>query len=182
MDDAGRPQADAGFSIVELLVAVAIASLAVIAIGALFAVGLQVRDRAADNAAVQSTLIELQALMALATSEVGVELTAPSETDFALEAVQESRAELVNWGVQLTSAPQARIELRRGSNASSVDLSAFDTAVIEYLVVSSEAPSWTSGAGVGGSEARAARLRLSFGQRVWRPLIWIASANAFPAP
>ena len=183
MDDALRPRSDAGFSIVELLVAVAIASLVIIAIGALFAVGLRVRDRAADNAAVQSTLIDLQVLTEMATSEVGLEITEPSETEFRLEAVQEGRAGLVDWKALLvTSESRVRIELRRGSNTSSVDLSAFDTTAIEYLVISSQAPSWTGGAGVGGSDVRAARLRLSLGQRVWRPLIWIASANALHAP
>ncbi|OEO31855.1 hypothetical protein VW23_014355 [Devosia insulae DS-56] len=174
MAPASPTRLDAGFTIVELLVAVAIASLLVIGIGALFAIGGQVRDRAADNAAVQAALIELQALATLATSEVGLAIATPSAAGFALTPLETGRPELDGWEVRLTqAAPDLRLELRRRSNVSSVDLAAFDAVGIEYLVVDSQSPAWTGGASVAGAEARAVRLRLTLGSRVWRPLLWI---------
>lgn len=174
---------DAGFTIIELLVAVAIASLVLIGIGGLFAVGAQVRDRAADNAAVQSALIELQALLSLATSEVGLKAAAPADTGFALDVVAERRVELEGWSVALQRPPSGpRVELQRGASTSSVDLTAYDAAALEYLVVSSDTPSWVSAVEVAGAEIRAVRLRLELGARVWRPLIWIPQSLALQAP
>lgn len=177
---ATRP--DAGFTIIELLVAVAIASLVVIGIGALFAIGATVRDRATDSAAVQAALIELQALASLANSEVGLAIVTPSEAGFALQPAEPGRSGLDGWRVQLVRpAAGARIELHRGNNASSVDLAAFDAVGIEYLVVGSQSVAWTAGASVGGADARAARLRLTLGPRVWRPLLWIPVTYRAPA-
>lgn len=174
---------DAGFTIVELLVAVAIASLVVIGIGALFAIGTEVRGRAADNAAVQASLIELQALAGLANSEVGLTITSPSEAGFALVPLQPGRSGLDGWRAQLIRAATAvRIELHRGSNVSSVDLAAFDAVAIEYLVVGSSSADWTGGASVGGAAVQAARLRLALGSRVWRPLLWIPVTYTVRAP
>lgn len=165
---------DAGFTVVELLVAVAIASLLVIGIGALFTIGAELRDRSADNAAVQAALIELQAIATLARSDVGLTIATPSETGFALIPAEASQTELAGWEVRVTRhVPDLRLELRSRSNVSSVDLAAFDAVGLEYLVVGSEAPAWTGGASIAGAEARAARLRLTLGSRVWRPLIWI---------
>lgn len=174
MVPAAPTRPDAGFTIVELLVAVAIASLVVIGIGTLFAIGMQVRDRAAESAAVQSSLIELQALAGLANSEVGLTITTPSEAGFALVPLQPGRSDLDGWRAQLIqAAPAVRIELRRGNNVSSVDLAAFDAVSIEYLVVGSNSAAWIGGASFGGADVQAARLRLVLGSRVWRPLLWI---------
>lgn len=183
MGPVARTRTDSGFTIVELLVAVAIASLVVIGIGALFAVGSQVRDRAKDSTAVQSALVELQALATLATSEVGLAIVTPSETGFALAPLEVGRAGLDGWEVQLIRASSdARLQLRRGSNTSSVDLAAFDAVGIEYLVVGSQSADWVGGVSVAGTETRAARLRLGLGPRVWRPLIWIPLTYAVRAP
>ncbi len=173
---------DAGFTIIELLVAVAIASLVVIGIGALFAITGQLRDRAADSTAVQAALVDLQALATLADSEVGLSIATPSEAGFALAPLQPGQAQLGNWEVRLIpTAPDARLELWRGSNASSVDLAAFDAVGIEYLVVGSQSAAWTGGASIGGADVRAARLRLTLGSRVWRPLLWIPVTYTVPA-
>jgi prepilin-type N-terminal cleavage/methylation domain-containing protein len=183
MGPAVHSRPDAGFSIIELLVAIAIASLVVIGIGALFAIGSQVRDRGTDSAAVQSALIDLQALATLATSEVGLTITTPSDAGFALTPLEAGRAGFEGWEVRLTRpSPEARLELRRGSNASSVDLATFDAVSIEYLVVGSQSTDWVGGASTAGTEIRAARLRLGLGARVWRPLIWIPLAYAVRAP
>lgn len=183
MNPASPVRPDAGFSIIELLVAVAIASLVVIGIGALFAIGSQVRDRSADSAAVQSALIELQAMATLATSEVGLTITAPSDAGFALTALEAGRTGFEGWDVRMIEvSPEARLELRRSSNTSSVDLAAFDAVAIEYLVVGSQSMDWVGGTSTAGTEIRAARLRLSLGSRVWRPLIWIPLTYAVRAP
>jgi prepilin-type N-terminal cleavage/methylation domain-containing protein len=181
MDRPLKLPSDAGFTIIELLVAVAIASLVVIGIGGLFAIGSQVRSRAADNVAVQTALIDLQAMMSLATSELGLAITTPSDAGFGLAVLERTRTGLEGWGVHLIRSPSnLEIELRRGNNASSVNLSAFDTATLEYLDVTSHSPKWVGVTGGQGDEVRAARLRLGLGARVWRPLIWIPSNYGQP--
>lgn len=175
-------RSDAGFTIIELLVAVAIASLAVIGIGALFAIGSQVRDRTSDSAAVQATLIDLQALAALADSEVGLTVGTPSAVGFDLLPTEPNGRRSAGWQVRLVgAASDIRVELRRANDATSVDLAAFDAVGIEYLVVGSPPPVWTGGASIGGADVRAARLRLVLGPRVWRPLLWIPGAYTAPA-
>jgi hypothetical protein len=167
---------DAGFGILELLIAVAIGSLVIVAIGGLFAVGLEVRDRADLNAGVQATLIELQALAGLAASDIGMIATSASPGGFALVGSIDPNLTVT---VRLqTIAASARVELSRGDKTSSVDLSVFEAAAIEYLATSSQPGRWSDAAGVGANQMRGARLRLTSGIRVWRPLLWIESADA----
>lgn len=162
---------DAGFSIVELLVAIAITSLVVLAIGGLLTLGLKVRERADENMNIEAALVDLHALATLAGSEVGMSLRAAGDEGFELE-----RGETLRWMVALDEGPDApAIELRRGERASLVELSGFEAVSLEYLVPMGAMADWVTPARTGGQPPLAARLRLSSGDRVWRPLVWIAS-------
>ena len=167
---------DDGFSIVELLVAIAITSFVVLAIGGLLTLGLRVKERVDENGAVQSALIDLQGLAALAASEVGFVANTIGERSFTL--VKESAARSpVAWSVALHSAVDgADIELKRERRTSAVSLTAFDTTELEYLALVAGRYSWNTAKG-GIRSALGIRLKLQQDNRVWRPLIWIASSR-----
>lgn len=162
--------AEDGFSIIELLVAIAITSFVVLAIGGLLTLGLRVKERVDENSAVQSALIDLQGFAVLAASEVGFAVSAIGERGFKLLKPRASEAPIA-WSVEIRDA---EIELHRGRRKSTVKLSVFESAELEYLASSAGPAKWTS-TKPGLSDALAVRLRLERDRRVWRPLIWISS-------
>jgi hypothetical protein len=165
--------AEDGFSIVELLVAIAITSFVMLAVGGLLTLGLRVKERVDENAAVQATLIDLQGLAALAASEVGFAMSAVSERGFELLKPRAAGPPIA-WSVELHGA---EIELQRERLKSRVNLAIFESAELEYLAPATGHAEWLPAKSV-MSQALAVRLRLKRDRHVWRPLLWIGSSGA----
>jgi hypothetical protein len=174
--------ADDGFSIAELLVALAITSFIALAIGGLLTAGLRANEHVDENAAIQSALVDLQGLAALAASEVGFALSEVGERGFALVR-QRSMEPPVTWTVGLRSEHgETAIELWREKRRSAASLAAFDAASLEYLTQDMGGdPSWVA-ASRGLRTALAVRLKLERGRRVWRPLVWMAASPTAGTP
>lgn len=162
---------DAGFSLVELLVAIAITSMVVLAIGGLLTLGVRVKDRGDEAMTVQIALMDVEALAGLADGEVGFALAKPTDDGFELE-----RRDGLTWSMALAGEA---VELRRGERISRALLSAFERVSLEYLAVTGKAGAWVEARRIGATTASiAVRLRLQRGERVWRPLMWIADSPA----
>ncbi len=164
------PPPDAGFSLIEVLVALVIASFVVMAIGGLYVLTGTLRSRATEAAQVEDTLVDLQGLQSALGDDVALTIDAPRPDGFTLAPSTTRTGRPLQ--LRLTAAP-LRIDLTSTSRTSGVDLSPFAEAAIEYLVRGADGrANWGAGPVTSG-QPLAARLRLALHGRVWRPLLWI---------
>lgn len=165
-------QSDRGFSVLEVLVALAIASTAMVALGALFQLAMRVSETIATSKRVHTALLDLQGVLdvlgetrdeAHNTSGQSFDLTSPRDEDVAHITLAAGGAE--NRELLITGS----------SGSTRADLTVFDEAKLEYLHrVEPATLRWVEA--VPASDlVLAARLRLKLGERVWRPLVWIVS-------
>lgn len=113
-----RRRSDAGFSMVELLVATAITSFVALAAGGLLALGSQARDRVDASLDIQASLVDLVSLASLAAREVAVSIDQAGASGFTLVRGKE------RWLVDLeTAQSEPAIVLRVGDQENRVDLS-----------------------------------------------------------
>jgi hypothetical protein len=172
------PSADAGFGILEVLVALAIASLVTMAIGGLLVLASTVHGRVDEAERVETALLDVQGLLRIATDSVGLMIVRPAADGFALvdasPVAGSSPADDQNLLLRSKDASK-RVELARNGSAAAADLSIFEKASLEYLTVAAEGAVWKPAATIGGGKPVAARFRLQLHARVWRPVIWLAS-------
>lgn len=170
----GAHSRDAGFGLVELLVALAICSLIVLGIGGLLTFVGQLRDRSESTTAVQRALLDLMAVASALSEPSGAGLVSVTPSGFTLHVPPATPLATV-------TLREGRLEVQysRTENAISVDLSAFETASLEYLAISSQAADWRATLELPESP-RAVRLHLT--KRLWRwpLLLWIADRGALP--
>ncbi|MBI4924136.1 MAG: prepilin-type N-terminal cleavage/methylation domain-containing protein [Devosia nanyangense] len=167
--------ADAGFSILEVLVALAIASLVTMAIGGLFVLASTVHGRVDEAERVETALLDVQGLLRIASDAVDLMIARPAADGFALVDANPG-AGASPGNDQNLSLRSKRAELARPDSAAAADLSIFEKASLEYLTVAAEGAVWKSAETLGGGKPVAVRFRLQLHARVWRPLIWIASS------
>jgi hypothetical protein len=172
---AGRSSraADAGFSTVEILVLLALASLALLAVGGLQYAAIGYLDAQERGARIQNALFELQSA-GLQLSEGPGLLQDASAAGFVLYAPDSmASGERGEFGeVRLDEATRSlTVQLLKSS--TSIDLSAFTAATLEYLTDDGEVPDWVFP--VASGQAIAARLVLWDGSVAWRPMIWSRS-------
>jgi hypothetical protein len=162
---------EAGFSVLEILVALAIASTAMLAVGGLFQLTMTVSSTITSNERVSKSLLQLQQLLRATDKEVGLAIAEASNEDVILTAMAEepqARKLVLSLGNGQLRAVGARTVV--------ADLSAFDAVQLEYLAEVNQRPAWSSTV-IRLREVLGIRLRLTLGARTWRPLVWIASAS-----
>ena len=173
---------DAGFSLLEILVALVIASFVVMAIGGLFALTITLRARVAETSRVEASLVDVEGLEQLLAGQIGLRIAAPTAAGFGLvrpDQVADNVAKpLVH--VRLSSDPgDANIQVTVATRVATAELVSFESAALEYLV---PAPSgdmnWETNRGSNSAAPVAVRLRLTLRDRVWRPLLWIGGSVA----
>jgi hypothetical protein len=164
---------DGGFSIIEVLVALALCSLVVMGIGGLVSLAVQARSSVDETAKVQVALVDLQAILLLTGEATNLAVVKPTAEGFDLVIPKVGAASEISRRVEL-SASDGRLELTRGDRIAIADLSVFDSAALEYLALDPD-PAWMSGDALMQSMPVGARLRLELKDRVWRPLVWMIS-------
>jgi len=164
---------DAGFTLLELLVALAISSLIVMGIGGLFAFAGDLKSRSERATAIQAALVDLRAIVTTIAGSPPVILSAARRAGFELQL-----ASAVG-----TTATIAVLSFHDGAlfadyptagQMTSVDLSAFDGASIEYLVYSAQTPAWVSSDLVGADGVLGARINLRERHRHWPLVLWVS--------
>lgn len=161
-----------GFGVVELLVALVIASIIVVGIGALFTAAGNLQDRTNQTSRVMAALVDLQASATLASEETDLTIVGPSANGFALRRASASSHDAQVIVAIALQGDQHFLELSRGARLSSVDLSVFEQVSLEYFAPDAKARLWGDWNEVDSSIA-AVRLVLTLGSRVWRPLVWV---------
>lgn len=166
---------EAGFSLVELLVALAITSFLVIAVGGLIRLSADARGRIEEAGRVEAALLDLRAISEALAGPKGPSIIRFDDSGFDLFAppAQPSNGATMTARLAGTSGAMSIVLDELASHRrSSVQLGAFETASLEYLDASGPDYVWQSAAAAGRSPA-GVRLALSRGARVWRVLLWI---------
>lgn len=165
----------AGFGLVELLVALAITSLIVVGIGGMFAFAGQLRDRSESTAAVQRTLLELFAISSALGERTGTRLTYAAATGFDIEmSPTGGEARDVQLYARIVLAADRLDILYTDANSSiSVDLSAFETTRLEYFATSGQTVDWQP-IWERSSAPSAVRLLTTKASWQWPVMLWLA--------
>lgn len=172
---------DAGFTLVEVLVALVIFGSVIVAIGGLISFAGSLRERTAQSDRIASALQRLESLRSALIESVGSPFdmalgdVAPREFDLVSTLSQPSlpvRVSLLDRAGE--SAPMVRLTYISdvGGQSTSVDLSEFDRASLDYLIESNGTAAWASTGS--GSDFVAARLTLTRAQWIWTILLWVS--------
>jgi hypothetical protein len=166
---------DDGFGVVELLMALAIAAVVVLGIGALFTAVGSLADRTRQASTVMTALMDLQGMTALAGEETGLDITDVSAAGFGLHrpAQRTIGTTVITTAKLHVLDGRNLLELGHGTHTSSVDLSVFDKVSLEYFQPHANAGHWVHWNEVDSKSVVGVRLVLSLGPRVWRPLLWV---------
>lgn len=166
---------DAGFGMVELLVALAICAVLAMGAGSLITLGLKLRDRVELTTEVQEALLDLRAVSSAFAGGTWVALGKTEGDTFQLCRSLPGQAAglLGTFSLQSESA-----EYRTASASSMADISAFEARALEYLVVDAARQDWRAADELGGARPAAARLRLELGSRRWTMLLWMSQPNS----
>jgi prepilin-type N-terminal cleavage/methylation domain-containing protein len=172
------PASDAGFALIEILVALVIASMVAMAIGGLLLLSNTIRGRVAETGQIESTLVDVESLTAAMSHAVGLQIADPTSTGFDLVPPTPQVDEHPSQSMHFTLVGKTvRVEFSRGLRVTMADVSIFDQAALEYFLPgTSGRVSWTERAN-GAATPLAVRLRLRFHGWVWRPLLWIWSTT-----
>jgi hypothetical protein len=176
----GASTHDSGFGILEVLVALAIASAAVVALGSLFHLAMRLSDTLSMSRRVHVALQDLQGVLGFLTEDRALEVRQGSPGSFVLTS-RTTPGELAS--VDLRKGPvSAELVISGPQLSARADLATFDEAQFEYL----ERPSPGASRWIASSQSPgvplAVRMKLRLGDRIWRPLIWIASAARLSTP
>lgn len=180
MIDAPAPGSDAGFSLLDILVALVIASFVAMGIGGLFALTSTLRARVDETSSVEATLVNVEGLEQLMSRELALRVSSPTAAGFGLvrpdQVAGDIAAPLVQ--VKLSSDPgNGRIQVTTTTQVATAELVSFENAALEYLVPArSGGMDWEADGGSTAAAPIAVRLRLTLRDRVWRPLLWISNA------
>lgn len=162
-----------GFSLVEVLVAIAIAAGLIVGLGALLTNVGELGSRAEENNRILEALIEINAFRTFVSTPAPVTLTQASTSGFVIAPDPAEQQPVQSTEISVASATaEAKLHYTRGDASAAVDLSAFESISIEYLSVSAQTFAWQQ-ALLADSGVQAARLVLRRAGRTWRPLIWM---------
>jgi prepilin-type N-terminal cleavage/methylation domain-containing protein len=170
------PTGDGGFSMVELLVALAISSLIVVGIGGLFAYSGELRSRSEQTTRIQAALIDLRSVASVLRGlpQTVVEGRVPAGFELLHQpgqgTTEADRSSAARVYLQDTAF---FIQYQVSGQISSVDLSPFDRAAIEYLVRPAQSPAWVSADQIGSQAILGVRLSLYERHRHWPLAIWM---------
>lgn len=173
---------DAGFTLLEVLVALVLASLLMIAVGALFVFVGQLRDRVKTTGMIEQSLLDARAAGSVLSSWSSglnkVSVATVDVTGFSIQRI--SAADGMTAVARVTLRPSAdrhasflSISNSADTSPSSVDLSAFDTAEIEYLTSTAQSIAWVKPDQLGAAKPRAIRLDLTSNPRRWLVILWV---------
>jgi prepilin-type N-terminal cleavage/methylation domain-containing protein len=174
MTPASAPS-DAGFALVEMLVALAIAALVSMAIGGLFVAVSSVRDRIAEAEEVQRALLDVEAVGQRVSQRMDVAMINPSVSGFDLS---QKDGDAVDH-VVLDLRQRRSMRFVVGERQLTADLAQFTDVKLEYLLRVGAQLLWKQANALAGQSPLAARLRLGLKGRVWRPLVWAAPPSAW---
>lgn len=161
---------DAGFGMVELLVALAICSVLAMGAGGLVSLGLQLRDRAESTGQVQQALLDLRALSSEFGGGTWVGLGDVGDNGFRLcRSGPGQDAKMIGTFSLLSD----RASYRTASATTEAVISIFKTNTLEYLVATPTEQDWRPAGALAGTRPIAARLLLGLGVRSWRMLLWM---------
>lgn len=163
---------------VEVLVALALTSFLLIALGALVQVSGRVGERADATSQVLNVLLDLQSL-ANQLSTIPLEWQTASTSAGASAIVLTDGAEHARlFDLKLTAGDHAgALELIRDGQTSSIDLSVFDAALLEALVREGGEIRWVSLDAIGASRPLLVRLSARQGHRTWFSTLWAIGWN-----
>jgi prepilin-type N-terminal cleavage/methylation domain-containing protein len=165
-------QSDRGFSVLEVLVALAIASTAMVALGALFQLAMRVSETMATSKRVHTALLDLQGVLQV-LEEKQDEVHGATGRSFDLTSPNAEAIAHVTLGAENAEGRELLVSGPSGSTRA--DLAIFEDARLEYLYrIEPSTLRWAE-AVPAPDAVLGARLRLTLGERVWRPLIWIVS-------
>jgi prepilin-type N-terminal cleavage/methylation domain-containing protein len=165
---------DAGFGMVELLVALAICAVLAMGAGSLTTLGLKLRDRVELTAEVQQALLDLRAVSSAFAGGTWVGLGNIQGDTFELCSGLPGQAakRLGTFSLRTNSA-----EYRTAFAGSAADTSVFEGQKLEYLVVNTSEQDWRTADELGGERPVAVRLGLELGSRTWSMLLWMAQPS-----
>jgi prepilin-type N-terminal cleavage/methylation domain-containing protein len=168
---------DAGFTLVEVLVALVIASILLTAVGGLVAFAGALSQRSGQQHMVLDTLSNLQTLsdqfeawpLAWAVSDFsGAEEEANLRTEGGAEVILQLRE-------ATTSTPAALAWRGEGIVApGQISMAGFAEAKLEYFLTRRDPPRWVGAFDQLGETPSAIRLNLTDGRRQWVPVLWAA--------
>jgi len=170
-----------GFTLLEVLIALVLSSVLMMAVGGLFVFAGQLRDEVKTTGAIERSLLDLRALRSAlilwSTGFEAITLAGVSETGFTETRVSQGAATSeVSVALNAPSDTKPRsleIQPPSAGQAASVDLSAFDGEAIEYLTLGGPGPDWVHASQLGDAKPRAIRLVLQKAQRRWFTMLWV---------
>lgn len=168
---------DAGFTLVEVLVALVIASILLTAVGGLVAFAGALSQRSRQQHMVLDTLSNLQTLsdqfeawpLGWAVSDFsGAEGEANLRTEGGAEVILQFR--------EATASTPAAISWRGEGVVApgQISMAGFSEAKLEYFLTRREPPSWVGAFDQLEEAPSAIRLNLTDGRRQWVPVLWAA--------
>jgi len=170
---------EAGFGMVELLVALAICAVLAMGAGSLIGLGLKLRDRVELTGEVQQALLDIRAVASALAGGTWVGLGDVADERFRLcRSVPNQQATLL--GTFNSSPGVAGYDTAFASIAA--DIGVFETQRLEYLTVTPAGQFWRPAHGLAGEPPVAARLNLGLGARTWRVLLWMEQRSPVAAP
>lgn len=169
---------DDGFGLVEVLMALAIASLVTIGTAGVLAFSRELHVRTVQAEVVEAAIMKLSTLAALVEGSLPSRIDGTAYDRFGIEALgaMHPRTPIVRFALQggqlLVGADGDQSQAV--SPSSFVDLSAFDAAEFEYLVDSTEAFTWVTADQIGRASVLASRIVLIASHRRWPVVLWLA--------
>jgi prepilin-type N-terminal cleavage/methylation domain-containing protein len=166
----------AGFSMIEMLIALAIASLVMIGVGGLVAFGVELRDRSILVADIERALLDLSAFSSL-IEEAGFESVGSVGDDGFELAGRRNLPSQQGFGVRLAEGllvvgpPGVSIEAEQAAAMAALDR--FDDARMDYLVQAGSRWHWEPARNTEDQRVRGARLILKQAHRSWPVVIWV---------
>jgi prepilin-type N-terminal cleavage/methylation domain-containing protein len=166
----------AGFSLVELLVALAVASAVIVGLGAIFVFAGELRSRTSEVAAVDSALVDVAVLGLQVERFAKAGIVVKSRTQFDLVPLADADHVLsftLSSEDRSLDMDRPTLSFDGSPQRTSVDVSVFDVAQFEYLLDDAGVPRWTAAESQPPTEVLAARLLLKKRHRTWPLVIWV---------
>jgi prepilin-type N-terminal cleavage/methylation domain-containing protein len=186
----GHPAIDseAGFSLVEVLVALVVIALLTVAVGSLIAFAVELKTRTETAQRLGGAVAQLEAFRNLLIDVSGraadISIAGAHPESFELAGSRPGAIYLlVKMTLATTSTPQLlAVHFGKGPQArvTTVDLSAFDGSSIDYLSRQGDGLVWARAESVRGAPL-ASRLTVSYGTRQWSILLWVVPRDASAA-
>lgn len=173
----GAVKSDAGFTLVEVLVALTIASMLLTAVGGLIAFAGALSQRTAHQNLVLDALVRIQSLsdqLEASRLEWSPRATADGADRYVLRTAEGAGIEL--WAIADTGK-KSSVLLWGGTGVAApgqVDLSAFQSSGLEAFIEAAGQTRWVAADRLGADTPRMLRISLADGHRKWFPILWVS--------